>query len=322
MDQEKEILKKSKRRIQKLKLLSKFFGQTELINIIIKTEIIQSYFETKSELGLDFNKLELFHLQYTDSLLVLLDKIKKQKEANILTIYKEIDANKDYIDSFVDRENGGRNFNIDRKYQNGYVSEFLENIYSNLTDVRKPIDYKKIRELSNNYAVEYYRTTAKMEFLISLPNIKCYEFENVDVERKLLGKLNSNHFKIRFLCGYNINNQIFELFKITDIDEDFIWNLQINEFYMIPEDISVLLDKSPNTSSKKSFVTELNTKNKELEERAKILKTTLPDQVISILEKYKENLENQEIINQLLSIDEELNILNSMLTLNLNNKLQ
>ena len=322
MDQEKEILKKSKRRIQKLKLLSKFFGQTELINIIIKTEIIQSYFETKSELGLDFNKLELFHLQYTDSLLVLLDKIKKQKEANILTIYKEIDANKDYIDSFIDRENGGRDFEIERKYQNGYVSEFLENIYSNLTDVRKPLDYKKIRELSNNYAVEYYRTTAKLEFLISLPNIRCYEYENVDVERKLLGKLNSNHFKIRFLCGYNINNQIFELFKITDIDEDFIWNLQINEFYMITEDISVLLDKSPNTSSKKSFVTELNTKNKELEERAKILKSTLPEQVLSILEKYKENLENQEIINQLLSIDEELNILNSMLNLNLNNKLQ
>ena len=322
MDQEKEILKKSKRRVQKLKLLSKFFGQTELINIIIKTEIIQSYFETKSELGLDFNKLELFHLQYTDSLLVLLDKIKKQKEANILTIYKEIDANKDYIDSFIDRENGGRDFEIERKYQNGYVSEFLENIYSNLTDVRKPLDYKKIRELSNNYAVEYYRTTAKLEFLISLPNIRCYEYENVDVERKLLGKLNSNHFKIRFLCGYNINNQIFELFKITDIDEDFIWNLQINEFYMITEDISVLLDKSPNTSSKKSFVTELNTKNKELEERAKILKSTLPEQVLSILEKYKENLENQEIINQLLRIDEELNILNSMLNLNLNNKLQ
>jgi hypothetical protein len=322
LDQEKEILKKSKGRIQKLKLLSKFFGQTELINIIIKTEIIQSHFETKSETGLDINKLELFHLQYTDSLIVLLEKIKKQKEATILTIYKEIDANEDYIDSFVSREQGGRNFNVDRKYQNGYVSEFLENIYSNLTDVRKPIDYKKIRELSNNYALEYYRTTAKIDYLLSLPNIKCYEYENVDVERKLLGKLNASKFKIRFLCGFNINNQIFELFKIADTDEDFIWNLQINEFYSLADDMAVLLDKSPNTSSKTSFVSDLKLKNKELAEKAVTLKTSLPEQVVSILEKYKENLDNQEIINQILSIDEELNILNSMLNLNLNNKIQ
>ena len=124
------------------------------------------------------------------------------------------------------------------------------------------------------------------------------------------------------MCGFNINNQIFELFKIADTDEDFIWNLQINEFYSLADDMAVLLDKSPNTSSKTSFVSDLKLKNKELAEKAVTLKTSLPEQVVSILEKYKENLDNQEIINQILSIDEELNILNSMLNLNLNNKIQ
>ena len=112
------------------------------------------------------------------------------------------------------------------------------------------------------------------------------------------------------------------MFKIADTDEDFIWNLQINEFYSLADDIAVLLDKSPNTSSKTSFVSDLKLKNKELAEKAVTLKTSLPEQVVSILEKYKENLDNQEIINQILSIDEELNILNSMLNLNLNNKIQ
>lgn len=322
MDQEREILKNSRRRIQKLKLLSRFFGQTDLINIIIKTEIIQSYFDTKSETGLDINKLELFHLQYTDSLIVLLDKIKKQKENAILAIYKEIDANKTYIEAYSLQENGGKNFNTDRKYQNGYVAEFLESIYSNLTDVRKPLEYKKIRDLSNNYAADYYRKTAKIEYLLSLPDTKYYEYENVDVERKLLGKLNAAHFKIRFLCGYNINNQIFELFKITEIDEDFIWNLQINEFYLVAEDIGVLLDKSPNESSKKSLTSDLANRNKILSEKAKTLKTELPPEVVLILEQYRNNLDNQEILNQILSIDEELNILQSMLNLNLNNKIE
>lgn len=322
MSPEQNILKNSKKRIQKLKLLSKFFQKEDLINIIIKTEVIQSYFESKSIAGLDINKLELFHIQYTDSLIVLLDKIKKQKEAGILTAYKEIDANEDYIDAFVSQEKNGRDFNTERKYQNALVSDFLKSIYSNLTDVRISVDYKKVRNLSNFYAQDYYRKADKIDYLLSLPDVKYYEFETVDIERKLLGKLNVNNFKIRFVCGYIISNQIFELFRIVDSNEDFIWNLQTNEFYLLAEDIGLLLDRSPNTSSKRTIVSELRNRNEELKTKAEELKTDLPDEVITLLGKYKETLDSQEVLNQVISIDEEMNILNSMLNLNLNNKIQ
>ena len=322
MSPEQTILKNSKKRIQKLKLLSKFFQKEDLINIIIKTEVIQSYFESKSIAGLDINKLELFHIQYTDSLIVLLDKIKKQKEAGILTAYKEIDANEDYIASFISQEKNGRDFNTERKYQNALVSDFLRSIYENLTDIRTPIDYKKVRNLSNFYAQDYYRKEAKIDCLLSLPDVRYYEYDNVDIERKLLGKLNANNFKIRFVCGYIISNQIFELFRIVDTSEDFIWNLQTNEFYILAEDIALLLDRSPNTSSKRSIVSDLRNRNEELKTKAEDMKTELPDEVITLLEKYKETLDSQEVLNQVISIDEELNILNSMLNLNLNNKIQ
>ena len=322
MSPEQTILKNSKKRIQKLKLLSKFFQKEDLINIIIKTEVIQSYFESKSIAGLDINKLELFHIQYTDSLIVLLDKIKKQKEAGILTAYKEIDANEDYIASFISQEKNGRDFNTERKYQNALVSDFLRSIYNNLTDIRTPIDYKKVRNLSNFYAQDYYRKEVKIDCLLSLPDVRYYEYDNVDIERKLLGKLNVNNFKIRFVCGYIISNQIFELFRIVDTNEDFIWNLQTNEFYILAEDIALLLDRSPNTSSKRSIVSDLRNRNEELKTKAEDMKTTLPDEVITLLEKYKETLDSQEVLNQVISIDEEMNILNSMLNLNLNNKIQ
>ena len=322
MSPEQTILKNSKKRIQKLKLLSKFFRKEDLINIIIKTEVIQSYFESKSIAGLDINKLELFHVQYTDSLIVLLDKIKKQKEAGILTAYKEIDANEDYIASFISQEKNGRDFNTERKYQNALVSDFLRSIYENLTDIRTPIDYKKVRNLSNFYAQDYYRKEAKIDCLLSLPDVRYYEYDNVDIERKLLGKLNSNNFKIRFICGYIISNQIFELFRIVETNEDFIWNLQTNEFYILAEDIALLLDRSPNTSSKRSIVSDLRNRNEELKTKAEDMKTELPEEVITLLEKYKETLDSQEVLNQVISIDEELNILNSMLNLNLNNKIQ
>ncbi len=320
MNQEQDILKNSKKRIQKLKLLSKFFQQEDLISIIIKTEVIQSYFETKSIIGLDINKLELFHIQYTDSLIVLLDKIKKQKEAGILTIYNEIDTNEDYITGFISQENNNKDFNTERKYQNALVSEFLRSIYDNLTNVRKNIDYQKIKNLSKVFALEYYRKPEKIDHFLSLPDVKYYEFDNINIEKKLLGKLNINNFKIRFICGYIFDNQIFELFRIIESNEDFIWNLQTNEFYFLTEDVMILIDRSPNISSKKSIVNDLKSRNEELSVKAKELKSGLPEEVINILHQYKETLDNQELLNQVISIDEELSILNSMLNLNLNNK--
>lgn len=322
MDQDKEILKNSKKRLQKLKLLSKFFDKADLINIIIKTELIQSYFDTSSKNGLDINKLELFHLQYTDSLIVLLEKIKKQKEANILAIYKEIDANEDYIESYAAANTNVKNFALDKKYQNALMSDYLRAFYYNLTDKRVDLKINSIRSLSNDYAMEYYRKTSKIEFLLSLPDTKYYEYENNDIERKLIGKLNTSNFKIRFVCGYNVDNQMFELYKIVGTEENFIWNLQTNEFYFLASDIEKLLDTSPNVSNNKNIIDDLLNRNKELEGKVESIKIEIPDDVIELLKKYRETLEKQEIINQVINVDEEMSILNSMLNLNLNNKIE
>ncbi|WP_027382267.1 hypothetical protein [Epilithonimonas caeni] len=322
MDHNKEILKKSKKRLQKLKLLSKFFDKVEIINIIIRTELIQSYFDADSLNGLDINKLELFHLQYTDTLIVLLEKIKKQKEANILAIYKEMDTNEEYIDKYVSQKSGEKNFDIDRKYQNALMSGFLRALYDNLTDNKKEMDFTKIKSLSNNYSIDYYRKTAKREYLMSFSDTRYYEYNNIKIERKLLGKLNAGNFKVRFVCGYNIEDQVFELYKISDNEEDFIWNLQTNEFYFLADDIALLLDRSANTCSKKSIINELKNRNAELKTKSETIKTDLPEDILLLLKRYKETLDNQKVIDQVINVDEEMNILNSMLNLNLNNKLQ
>ncbi|SDG13875.1 hypothetical protein [Epilithonimonas hungarica] len=322
MDHNKEILKKSKKRLQKLKLLSKFFDNVEIINIIIRTELIQSYFDVDSLNGLDINKLELFHLQYTDTLIVLLEKIKKQKEANILAIYKEMDTNEEYIDRYVSQKNSGKNFDIDRKYQNALMSGFLRALYDNLTGTRKEMDFTQIRSLSNNYSIDYYRKTAKLEYLMSFSDTRYYEYDNIKVERKLLGKLNVGNFKVRFVCGYNIEDQVFELYKISDNEEDFIWNLQTNEFYFLADDIALLLDRSANTCSKKSIINELKNRNTELKTKSETIKTDLPEDILLLLRRYKETLDNQKVIDQVINVDEEMNVLNSMLNLDLNNKLQ
>ena len=81
METEVKILNDSKRRIQKLKIFENFFKQPDLLSIVVRTEIIHSFFEKNKE-NIDLNKLELFHLQYTDSLSDLLKKICTLKMSN------------------------------------------------------------------------------------------------------------------------------------------------------------------------------------------------------------------------------------------------
>jgi len=79
------IFNESKRIISKLQLLAAFFGDEILYKIYLRTEVIHQMFEQNPEL--DANNLELFHLQYTASLIELLRKIKKNNEKNVSLLF-------------------------------------------------------------------------------------------------------------------------------------------------------------------------------------------------------------------------------------------
>ena len=49
METEVKILNDSKRRIQKLKIFENFFKQPDLLSIVVRTEIIHSFFEKNKE---------------------------------------------------------------------------------------------------------------------------------------------------------------------------------------------------------------------------------------------------------------------------------
>lgn len=78
LDKNIEILKNSKSKFVELEKMNNFFKILDLSNILINTSLIISYFESNIERE-DLSKLELFNLQYTDSLLELLRKVKSNK---------------------------------------------------------------------------------------------------------------------------------------------------------------------------------------------------------------------------------------------------
>ena len=317
MGTETKILNDSKRRLQKLKILENFFKQTDLVGIVVRTEIIHSFFEKNAE-ALDVNKLELFHLQYTDSLIELLTKLKKQKEAAITNIDTEIAAHKDYIAQLARQGKVENRFETDQRYHEAEVSAVFQAAYSTLTGSYKPYNLTAIRSFPNLYAEEYFRDDDDITHLLVVPGTKLYTLEGLSIERLLLSRLASKNFKVRFMCGFNVDFQIFELFRILGSDDEFIWNLQTNGFYLLKDAFKHQLNREKNVSNGHSLVGELERKIRDLEEKRKEIRNSFPEDVKELLTKYRETIDNNNLTEEQLNIEEEKNILTSMLDLNLN----
>jgi len=312
-DEAVSIMSQSKRRLTKLKLLSNFFENVDIISIYIKTDIIHKLFEENKTL--DYNKLELFHLQYTDSLIELLTKIKKKKESDLLAVINEISVNNQYISTFEERKVDS--FETDRKIYSGIFSQHLKNLYKDLTEDKFTLNWNDVLYFQKKYAAEFYRTEAD-ESKLKSHLISSYRYQDYSIERKLLGKLNIQNFKVRFICGYRINRNEYELFKIFQSDEHFIFNVEEKEMYLIDDELSYL-NTSENESNQISIINQLKNKNEELEETIQERKRTLPDDVESVLKDYLKNLESIDIMSKIFDVNEETNILRAMLNLNINN---
>lgn len=308
------IMSQSKRRLTRLKLLANFFENVDIIAIYIKTDIIHNLFNENQTL--DYNKLELFHLQYTDSLIELLTKIKKKKENDLLAVINEININNRYIASFEEKKNDS--FETDRKIYSGIFSEHLRNLYKDLTEDRAMLNWNDVLYFHKKYATEFYRTDFDEDKL--KPNsVPFYQYQDYCIERKLLGKLNIQNFKVRFVCGYRVERDEYELFKIFQSDEHFVFNVEEKKMYLIDDEDLESLNTNENESNQISIINQLKRKNEDLTETMDIKKKTLSEDVESVLKDYLRNLESIDIMSKIFDVNEETNILRAMLNLNINN---
>ncbi|HEX8576342.1 MAG TPA: hypothetical protein VF677_08620, partial [Flavobacterium sp.] len=122
-----QILKDSSRKLVVLELLSNFFNHKDLLGILVKTKIIHTLF--KNNRTLDSNKLELFHIQFTSSLIDLFQKIKKSKEQQYLLVTDEVYINNDII-SKLKFEIGQEKFSLQMKEHAQKMSKKIEQLYS------------------------------------------------------------------------------------------------------------------------------------------------------------------------------------------------
>ncbi len=312
-----QIIKESNKKLVILELLSNFFNHKHLIGTLIKTKIIHTLFQNNSTL--DINKLELFHIQFTNSLLDLFKKLKKSKEQNYLLISDEIYINKDII-SKLKIEIDEINFFDQMRVHSQKMSKKIEQLYNMLvTDNLSPFSWDDVVNHSKQIQSEYYReiNSNQYEQLTQL-NKSVYQNTFAIFEKKLLGRLNIFKFKIKFLCGLVCNNNCIEVYEFRDSNDKFIFVDNDKSFYFLEHESAKGIDFSKNCSTKNQIVMQLESKNADLKVALGQIKTSLPATVEEVLKNYLDKISSVDFLEDLQNVDEQTNILKTMLNIKIN----
>ena len=311
-----QIIKDSNRKLVILELLSNFFNHKDFVGVLVKTKIIHTLFQNNK--ALDINKLELFHIQFTSSLIDLFQKIKKSKEQQYLLITDEIYINNDII-SKLKSEIGDEKFSEQIKAHAQMMAKKIEQLYEIfVTENNSFFDWNEIMTFSDKIKSEYYREISIEQYeKLTSATKSLYENKYVKFEKKLLGRLNILKFKIKFLCGLVCNNEIIEVYEFRDSNDRFIFTGNDKSFYFLADGMAKGVDLSKNNSVKGEIITQLLDKNNLLESELGTIKTSLPEGVQGVLKEYLDKISSVDFLEDLQNVDEQTNILKTMLNINI-----
>ncbi|WP_316795639.1 hypothetical protein [Pedobacter agri] len=308
------ILKKSSAEINRLQLLSVFFDDEIIYKIYLRTQVIHQLFTNNEDLEIE--KLDLFHLQFTDSVIALLRKIKKSNEKNVALIYDEIDLNEALIDKMSGSFDDKNKFNQEKQKQSLKINQSLRRLYNNLSDLSTDFPFSKnISVFSAKYANDYYfdLTAEQLSQLIDYQGKNVYSNAYAIIEKKLMGRLCKFDFRTEFYLGLKSGELIIEVYKFLDSKTYYLFFPSRNLFLLC--DLSVFndLDTSNNLSERERIVQELEYKNDKLKSNAGVLKTSMSKDVQDLLESSYQKISDISFLNHLNNFDVQSNILKEML---------
>jgi hypothetical protein len=195
-------------------------------------------------------------------------------------------------------------------------------LYSGLAfEKKQPLTQElvEINQLSDSMGLGFYRKIPINNF-VELMALSCnsnYEIDEFRIEKKLLGKLNIQKFRFKFLCGLQFNNQFIELYEFIDSNDYFVFLKEKKEFLFIDIKQFSNIDFSKNNSGKSNRLLELKNKNIELTNKAEQVIKFIPMEVEEILNNYNQKISSIELLDDLQNIDEQANILKTMLNINI-----
>jgi hypothetical protein len=313
-DARKAILNESNRIISKLQLLSVFFGDEIIYKIYLRSQVIHQLFEDNPEL--DINKLELFHLQFTQTLLDLLRKIKKNNEKSVLILLDEIQLNEDLIDKIKESAFSLEQFKLDQQRQALKINTSLRKLYQVLSDDTSEYPFSKnINSFSARYAQDFFYevSPALITELIQYQPNDVYSNAYAIIQRKLMGQLCKYDFRSSFYCGLRAGDMIAEVYQINETERYFLY-FPARELFLFC-DVSKINTSGAATdlSKKEGFIRELEAKNDQLNSSVNNIKTQIPAAVRSLLIDNYKKLNDINFLQNISDVDVQANMLKSML---------
>jgi len=313
-DLAKGILTASNNLISKIQLLSAFFEEEVIYKIYIRSQLIHKLFEGNT--GLDINKLDLFHLQFTESIIELLRKIKKTNEKNLSILFDEIELSNELILKIQESLQEERNLDADILKQSFQINQTLDKLYQNLSDysVDNPFP-KNINNFSRKYAATFFHTVSD-NFITSLIDFKpevVYKNEYGTIAKKLMGLECKYEFKNKFYCGLRSENYVIEIYKIIDTEKYFVFYAAGNLFLECSLDKIAGIILTDNLSNKMKIIRDLQNRNDTLKNSAPPIKIFIPAEIKNMLVEYYNKIEGMDFINFINDYDVQANILKAML---------
>ncbi|MHA4809345.1 hypothetical protein ACX0G9_14630 [Flavitalea flava] len=308
-----KILNDSTRIISKLQLLSVFFGDEAIYKIYLRSQVIHKLFESNEEL--DINKLDLFHLQFTESILELLRKIKKNNEKNENILYDEIQINRDLMEKLNDSVYTEANFKLDRQRQSLKMNLSLRKLYEVLSSDAEEYPFSKnINAFSARFSQDFFYDISPETLgeLIGYNPAEVYIHTYATIQKKLMGHLCKNEFKTEFFYGLKAGNQIVEIYKFMEEERYFMYYPGSNLFLFC--DLSKIsgIDWSNTLSKKARIIRELTDKNNKLESSIGVTKTFIPADIRHLLTESNKKIGEINFLENS-DFDVQANILKTML---------
>ncbi|WP_224750976.1 hypothetical protein [Mucilaginibacter pankratovii] len=312
------ILNESTRTISKLQLLTVFFNNDIIYKIYLRTQVIHQLFATNPDL--DINKLELFHLQFTVTLIDLLKKIKKNNESRADLMLDEVQLNNELIGQMDDTIFSENDFANDKQRQALKMSQSLRKLFEVLSNDLEDYPFaKNINLFSSRYAPDYFSEipVELLDELLRYNPADLYTDKYATIQRKLMGKLNKHGFKIEFYAGLKTGDITIEVYKFTEVALYFLYSPSNNIFLFC--DIAKIgsISHQSKLSKKERVMQELLDKNVRLQSSAGVMKTHLPAEVINLLDEDYKKIADVDFLQHMNSFDVQANILKTMLNTDL-----
>jgi hypothetical protein len=319
MDNDKvAILNESNRLLNKLQLLAAFFSNDIIYKVYLRSVVIHQLFENNEEL--DANKLDLFHLQFTVTVIELLKKIKKSNEKNVTLLFNEIQANQELIAKIEDVRYTADAFRLEKQRQALKVNTSLKRLYEELSNDNNQYPFaKNINSFSARFAPDFYSpvTAEVLGKLTHFEPNEVYSNAHAIIQRKLMGLLCKYDFKTEFYCGLKTGTLIIEVYKITLPGIYYVFYPSRNLFLLCDASEVEEINKTVARDKPDTLIQELYNKNDQLQSRIAVAKIYLPIEIKQLMDDHYRKISDINFLQNISDFDVQANILKTMLNTNI-----